>query len=120
MARSQSSKRTTCLPSRLVFSDAHKGRSCSACTLCSESSVRYTHPVSWKNSEMLPFVRSICGGENVNADSCICLNCRDSINKGMKCPDAFKPRWRKKEKNAICMHVVKRCTNIPKLHVKLQ
>ena len=71
---------------------------------CGESSVRYTHPVSWKNPEMLPFVRSICSGEEINSDSCICLNCRDSINNGMKSPDAFKPRWKKKEREECYMH----------------
>ena len=67
------------VPSRLVFSDAHKGRACLPCTLCHESQARYTHPVSWKNPNILPFVKKVCGEEAIHPDSCICWNCHDNI-----------------------------------------
>ena len=99
-------QRRKCVPGRLVFSEAHKGRACSlGCALCNESQVQYTHPVSSKNPNILPFVNKICGEEALRPDSCICWNCCDNIGLGMKNSATFKPRWEKRGRNIDCyMH----------------
>ena len=89
-------------PSRLVFSDAHKGRACFPCTLCHESQAQYTHPVSWKNPNILPFVNKVCGEKAIHPHSCICWNCRDNIGLGMRNPAMFKPIWEKRREDIGC------------------
>ena len=79
------------VPNRLVFSNAHKGRACLPCTLCHESLEQYTHPVIWKNPNILPFVNKICGEETIHLDSCTCWNygdmCMDVMRKHTSRPN---------------------------------
>ncbi len=42
---------------RLAFSEVHPDRACTACTLCKETSLQYTHPLIRWNSELVSFVR---------------------------------------------------------------
>ena len=62
----------------LVFSDVHENRPCTSCTLCKETYVQYTHPVKWKNQDLLTFLRSIEPDLTIKPDSCICRNCNDN------------------------------------------
>ena len=65
----------------------------------------YTHPVSWKNPNILPFVNKVCGEEAIHPDSCICWNCCDNIGLGVKHPAMFQPRREKKREDIGCyMH----------------
>ncbi len=79
----------------LVFSDVHESRPCTNCNLCKEIYVQYTHPVNWKNKDLLTFLRSIEPDLTIQPDSCICRNCNDNLRKGQKDPENFRPRWRK-------------------------
>lgn len=77
---------------RLVFSEVHES---SNCTLCKETYVQYTHPIKWKNQELLTFLKSTEPDLTIHPDSCICRNCSDSLQKVQKDPQNFCPRWRK-------------------------
>ena len=76
-----------------VYSDVHKSRPCTSCTLCKEKSIKYTHPVKWKDENLLKFLQSIEPDLNILPDACICRNCRDSLSNGRKKPNNYKPRW---------------------------
>jgi len=41
---SMSSKESSTFESQPVFLDVHKGRPCTACILCKETAIKYTHP----------------------------------------------------------------------------
>lgn len=48
------------LPTSLdVHSSVHKGKPCTACTLCNEKQAQYTHPATWKNKETITQLRSM-------------------------------------------------------------
>ena len=98
--REQQEKRT----SRSVFSDVHKGRPCTACTLCKEKSIQYTHPLKWKDEGLISFLHAIEPDLNIPADACICRNCRDSLSNGRKHPDNYRPRWLK-----VSTGIMKKC-----------
>ena len=76
-----------------VYSDVHKSRPCTSCTLCKEKSIKYTHPVKSKDENLLKFLQSIEPDLNILPDACICRNCRDSLSNGRKKPNNYKPRW---------------------------
>ncbi len=80
------------VPSTPVSSDAHKGRPCTACILCKETSLKYTHPVKWKDRQLLDFLQSIEKNVQIEPDSCICRNCRENLSCGRKQND-YRPRW---------------------------
>ena len=50
-----------------------------------------THPVIWKNPNILPFVNKICGEETIHLDSCTCWNygdmCMDVMRKHTSRPN---------------------------------
>jgi hypothetical protein len=72
-------------PSRLVFSDVHTDHPCKECFLCKEIQVVYTHPIKWKKRSLVAFIRDI--EPSVEADSCICRNCRVDLASGQRDPD---------------------------------
>lgn len=74
-------------------SDVHKGRSCTCCLLCKEIYMQYTHPIKWKNTELLAFLQAIEPELSVTPDACICRNCRNSLSSGLRNPEGYKPRW---------------------------
>ena len=105
-------KRTS---SRQVFSDVHKSRPCTSCTLCKERSIQCTHPVKWKDGNLLKFLQSIEPDLNILPDACICRNCRDSLSSGEKNRN---PRWSRVAPNTKpcevsgCFEPACRCTKL--------
>ena len=73
-----------------VYSNVHPGRLCQECCLCKERKAVYTHASKWKNKSLFEFLRKLVP---VEADSCICHNCRDSAARGERDPTNFHPRW---------------------------
>lgn len=98
------------LPTSLdVYSSVHKGKPCTACILCNEKQTQYTHPASWKNDETITLLRRLEPNKVIIGESCICRNCRDSLNTALKTPGNFQPRWRRENK-AIDKCQVNQCT----------
>ena len=83
--------RASSVPSRLVFSNVHKGRPCTNCLLCKDKQPQYTHPIKWKNQALLTFLKTLEPELNIAPDACICRNCRDSISSGQRNPDSYNP-----------------------------
>ena len=92
MASGSSARRKS--QTHLVFSNVHENRACSDCTLCKEMYVQYTHPVRWKNQDLVTFLKAIEPHLSIQ-ESCICRSCHESLRKGQKDPENFLPRWRK-------------------------
>ena len=100
MASGSSTRRKS--RTRLVFSSVHENRPCSDCTLCKETYVQYTHPVRWKNQDLVIFLKSMEPHLSIQQESCICRNCHESLRKGQKDPENFSPRWRKEHTHHMC------------------
>ena len=84
---------------RLVFSSVHENRPCSDCTLCKETYVQYTHPVRWKNQDLVIFLKCIEPHLSIQQES---RSCHESLRKGQKDPENFSPRWRKEPNHHTC------------------
>ena len=107
-------RKSRSLPLSLVHSTVHQGKPCTHCILCAETNLQYTHPVSWKNKDLM---RQTEPNKVISPESCICRNCRDSLSKGLKDPDNFHPRWKRKTVTIVCQaknckEVATRCTHI--------
>lgn len=108
--------------SRQVYSDIHKDRPCTSCSLCKEKAIKYTHPVKWKDERVLKFLQSIEPDLNIRPDSCICRNCRDSLSNGEKNPSIYKPRWSRVVPTikpcdvSLCTEASCRCTKLASKH----
>ena len=88
-----SKRKCRSLPTSLnIHSDAHPDKKCTQCKLCGESSSRYTHPITWKNEDLVILLRKV--EPHIEQDSCICRNCRESLRTGLNTTD-FHPRWHK-------------------------
>lgn len=91
-----------------VYSDAHEGRTCTACKLCGESNSSYTHPAKWKNKELVTYLRRIEPNMIISQDICICRKCRKSLRAGLSNPCQFQPRWQKSNSVQECQ--IQGCT----------
>ena len=98
-------KHTKEITNSLDFSAVHENRPCTNCILCKETYTHYTHPVKWKNQDLITFLKCIEPHLNIQHDSCICRNCRADLSKGQEDPENFFPRWKKEHKHETTCEV---------------
>ena len=98
-------KHTKEITNSLIFSAVHENRPCTNCILCKETYTHYTHPVKWKNQDLIAFLKCIEPHLNIQHDSCICRNCRADLSKGQEDPENFFSKWKKKHKHETTCEV---------------
>ena len=104
--RQRLGKRTS---SRQVFSDVHKSRPCTCCTLCKNTIHSSSEMAGWN------FLQSI----EPYSPRCMHLsNCRDSLSSGGKNSNNYNPRWSRVAPNTKpcevsgCIEPACRCTKL--------
>ena len=102
-------------------SDVHKGRPCASCILCAESPPVYTHPIKWKNTALYSLLRELEPDKNIEPESCVCTNCRNSLIEYQSDKENFQPRWSRQSKrsNDTCACDIPECSEPASRSTKL-